>query len=78
MGKKKSENEHEIVVCPVGKFFMDLERVSRKRSTFFHHLYQSRVEFLKAVRSLIDEKIEDLEEKSEKKPKKKARKIAVE
>jgi hypothetical protein len=78
MGKKKSENEHEIVVCPVGKFFMDLERVSRKRSTFIHHLYQSRVEFLKAVRSLIDEKIEDLEEKSEKTEKKKARKIPVE
>ena len=78
MGKKKSENAHEMVVCPVGKFFMDLERVSGKRSKFFHHLYQSRVEFLKAVRSLIDEKIEDLEEKSERKEKKKARKIEVE
>jgi hypothetical protein len=78
MGKKKSETEHEMVVCPVGKFFMDLERGSKKRSKFLHHLYQSRVEFLKAVRSLIDERIEDLEEKGERKEKRKASKIAVE
>jgi hypothetical protein len=76
MAKKK--NDHEMVMCPVGKFFMDLERVSRKRSKFFHHLYQSRVEFLKAIRSLIDERIEDLEEKGERKERKKARKIEVE
>jgi hypothetical protein len=78
MGKKKSENEPEMVVCPMHKFFMDLERVSKRRSKFFHHLDQSRVEFLKAVRSLIDERIEDLEEKGKKKEKKKASKIAVE
>ena len=76
MAKKK--NEHEMVMCPVGKFFMDLERVSRKRSKFLHHLYQSRVEFLKAIRSLLDERIEDLEEKGKRKEGKKARKIEVE
>jgi hypothetical protein len=74
----KKKNEHEMVVCPVGQFFMDLERISKKRSKFFHHLYQSRVEFLKAIRSLIDEKIEDLEEKGERKEKKKAKKVVVE
>jgi hypothetical protein len=76
MAKKKTEDE--MVVCPVGKFFMDLERGSKKRSKFFHHLYQSRVEFLKAVGSLIDERIEDLEEKGTRKERKKARKIEVE
>lgn len=76
MGKKRNENE--MVVCPVGKFFMDLERVSKKRSTFMHHLYQSRIEFLKAIRSLVDEKIEDLERKGHDKKGKKATKIKVE
>ena len=76
MGKKRNENE--MVVCPVGKFFMDLERVSKKRSKFMHHLYQSRVEFLKAIRSLVDERIEDLEKKGHDKKGKKATKIKVE
>ena len=76
MGKKRNENE--MVVCPVGKFFMDLERVSKKRSKFMHHLYQSRVEFLKAIRSLVDERIEDLEKRGHDKKGKKATKIQVE
>jgi hypothetical protein len=76
MGKKRNENE--MVVCPVGKFFMDLERVSKKQSKFMHHLYQSRVEFLKAIRSLVDERIEDLEKRGHDKKGKKATKIQVE
>ncbi|MGD2127431.1 MAG: hypothetical protein PVG99_15240, partial [Desulfobacteraceae bacterium] len=70
MAKKKIE--HETVMCPVGKFFSELEKVSGRRSKFFVHLDRSRVEFLKAVRSLVDERIEDLERKAHSKEKKRA------
>jgi hypothetical protein len=76
MGKEKAEKE--MVLCPVGRFFSDLEKASGKKSRFFEHLTQSRVEFLKAVRSLVDEKIEDLEKKGASKGKKRVTKIKVE
>jgi hypothetical protein len=61
----------------VGKFFMDLQKSSRKKSKFFEHLDLSRIEFLKAVRSLIDDRIEGLEEKKSSRQEKKATKIEV-
>jgi len=76
MGKEKVEKE--MVLCPVGRFFLDLEKASGKKSKFFEHLTQSRVEFLKAVRSLVDEKIEDLEKKGTARGKKRVTKIKVE
>ena len=76
MGKKRQENE--MVVCPVGRFFMDLEKASVKKSKFFVHLDRSRVEFLKALRSLLDESIEHLEKKEHSGRGKKATKIEVE
>jgi len=52
----------ESYLCPIGRFFRDLERkVPRKKSKFREHLTRSRVEFLKAIRSLVDERIEELE-----------------
>ena len=74
MVKKKEE---EMVACPVGKFFMDLQKLSRTRSKFFEHMDLSRIEFLKAIRSLVDERIEGLEEKKRSKQGKKATKIEV-
>ena len=74
MAKQKQE---EMVVCPVGKFFLDLQKGSRKKSKFFEHLDLSRIEFLKAMRSLIDDRIEDLEEKKSSRQEKKATKIEV-
>jgi len=62
MGEDK-RHEEEMVLCPVGRFFMDLERAAGKKSKFLEHLGKSRMEFLKAVRSLVDEKIQDLEKK---------------
>jgi hypothetical protein len=76
MGKKK--DKAEIVLCPVGKFFMDLEKISGKKSDFFEHLNLSRIEFLKAIQSLVEERIDDLERKGSKTGKRKAKKIAVE
>jgi len=74
MAKQKEE---EMVVCPVGKFFLDLQKGSRKKSKFFEHLDLSRIEFLKALRSLIDDRIEGLEEKKRSRQEKKATKIEV-
>jgi len=75
MAKKKEE---EMVVCPVGKFFMDLQKISRPKSKFFEHMDLSRIEFLKAIRSLVDERIESLEAKKRPKQEKKATRINIE
>jgi len=74
MARKKEE---EMVVCPLGKFFIDLQKLSLPKSKFFEHLDLSRIEFLKAIRSLVDEKIEGLEKKRSKQGKK-ATKINIE
>jgi hypothetical protein len=63
--------------CPLGRFFEDLESLQVGKSEFFDHLKQSHLEFLKAIRSLVDEKIEGIEKKSAKKGKK-TTKIKVE
>jgi len=76
MGKK--HREEEMVVCPVGRFFMDLEKASGRKSAFFEHLDRSRVEFLKALRSLLDDRIEAMEQKEHAGRRKKAAKIEVE
>ena len=73
MAKKKEE---EMVMCPVGKFFMDLQKLSMPKSKFFEHLDLSRIEFLKAIRSLVDERIEGFEKKRSSQGKK-ATKIEV-
>ena len=76
MGREKPKSE--VMVCPVGRFFADLEKVTGKRSKFFKHMNQSRIEFLKAIRTLVDERIEDFEKAGPKKGGKKATKIVVE
>jgi len=72
--KEPKKEEKEVIVCPVGKFFMEL--CSAKKSKFFEHLTKSKIELLKAIRSILDEKIESLEKSSS--PKKKVTKIEVE
>jgi hypothetical protein len=74
----KKNREEEPFVCPVGRFFMDLDKVWGSRSQFHKHLDQSRIEFLKALRSLMDERIDTLEKRQSGKDKKKATKIEVE
>ena len=75
----KEKDEREPFVCPVGSFFGDLEKVCGKKTKFFEHFTQSRIEFLKGIRSLVDERIEDLEDKkTQKNSKKRMTKIKVE
>ena len=76
MGDKK--NKEQMVGCPVGKFFMELEDVLGKKSKFFEHMTRSRIEFLKGIRSLLDERIDYYEKKDSKKAAKKMTKIKVE
>ena len=76
MAEKKGKGE--MIVCPVGKFFMDLEKTLGKRSEFFEHMSRSRIEFLKGIRSLLDERIDFLEKKRSGKVDKRMTKIKVE
>jgi hypothetical protein len=76
MADKK--NKEEMVVCPVGKFFIDLEDILGKKSKFREHMTRSRLEFLKGLRSLIDDGINYYEKKGSQKGGKKMTKIKVE
>ena len=76
MPKKKPEDE--VVICPVGKFLSEMQKCSWKESEFVAHLNQSGIEILKAIRSLIDGRIERLEKNAPRKSARKATKINVE
>ncbi len=76
---KEKTSEEQIYLCPAWKFFRSLEqRVFGKESRFKEHLALSRIELLKAIRSLVDEHIEDLEKKSSEKRGDRLTKIKVE
>jgi len=77
MAKEKSV-EREEFTCPVGRFFMGFERKWKDSSGFFEHMNLSRIEFLKAIRSLVDEKIEKLEKCAHDPEEKKATRIEIE
>ena len=74
---EKEKNEKTVFECPVGRFFMDWGGITGGKSRFHRHISQSRIEFLKAIRSLVDEKIEALEKKASKKGKEKMTQIKV-
>ena len=76
MTEKKSEQES--TGCPVGGFFEDLEQAFGKKSQFFEHMTQSKLEFMKGVRSVLDAHIENLEKKRSDDPDQKMTKIKVE
>jgi len=76
MAEKKSEQES--TGCPVGGFFEDLEQAFGKKSQFFEHMTQSKLEFMKGIRSLLDARIDNLEKKRSGKAGKKMTKIKVE
>lgn len=78
MVESKNEPMNEQMLCPVGRFFSKLEKASHRKSKFTEHLARSQVEFLKAIKFLIDEKIEDLEKKEAPGRQKQANRIEVE
>ena len=75
MAAKK--DKEQMVDCPVGRFLMDLEGSLGKKSKFFEHMTRSKVEFLKGIRSFLDERIEHYEKKGSKKTGKKMTKIKI-
>jgi hypothetical protein len=78
MAKEKDCDENKTASCPVGELFQELEKMCGKKPEFMQHLRQSRLEFLKAAKCLLDAKIENLEKKSDPANRKKAVKIKVE
>jgi hypothetical protein len=60
---EKEKEAKTMMVCPVARFFSEMEKSCGKKSQFFTHFKQSQIEFLKALRSLMDERIEELEKK---------------
>ena len=66
-----------MTICPVGRFFLDLENVLGKKSDFFKHMTRSRIEFLKAMRSVLDERITTLEKAGTSTAKKRMTRIKV-
>jgi hypothetical protein len=65
--------ERETFICPVGRFFSELERCGGRTSAFQEHLKKSRIEFLKAIRSLVEEGIERMEKQGGEKGRKATR-----
>jgi len=62
----------------VGNFFEDLEKAFGKKSPFFEHMIQSKLEFMKGIRSLLDARIDHLEKMQSGRSGKKMNKIKVE
>ena len=73
----QKKNKEQMVVCPVGKFFMDLEEIMGRKSSFFEYMTRSKIEFLKGMRSLLDEQIDRCEKKGAKKSGRKMTNIKV-
>lgn len=78
MSEEKHKHKDDIVLCPVGKFFSDIEKASGKGSKFFDHMKKSRLEFLKGIRSLVDDRITQMEKKEKGGHSKKATRVNVE
>ena len=76
MVEKKGKEKNTI--CPVGTFFADLEKSFGKKSPFYKHMNRSKIEFLKGLKSLLDERIQRLEKKGSPKSSAKMTKVKVE
>jgi hypothetical protein len=76
MAVKKGKEEK--IICPVGTFCTDLEKAFGRDSPFYKHMTRSKIELLKGVKSLLDERIERLEKKNSKKTGAKMTKVKVE
>ncbi len=54
----KTVGEQEAFVCPVCLILGSLRNMTEKKSAFFQHMQNARIEFLEAIKALIDERIE--------------------
>ncbi len=74
----EKKGKEEKIICPVGTFFTDLEKTFGRKSPLYKHMNRSKLEFLKGVKLLLDERIERLEKKDSKKTSAKMTKVKVE
>jgi hypothetical protein len=76
---EEKKTKDSTVYCPVARVCKELENAFGKESRFLEHLRRSRIEFLKGVKALVEDRIEDLEKRAGKgNRKKKMEKIEVE
>ena len=62
---KTSEKKEEFM-CPVCMLFNCVRDMTDRKSAFFQHMTNARIEFLEGIRSLIDERIETIKKGTEK------------
>jgi len=74
---KKTPGKEEGFACPVCILLECLRDMTDKKSAFFHHMTNARIEFLEGIKSLIDERIETMKKGAGKK-KSKLTRIEVE
>lgn len=77
MPKEIKQEKKEISECPLCTLFTIGSRVFGKESEFYRHMINARIEFLQAIKSLIDSRIESLEKAKEAPKKKKFTRIEV-
>lgn len=77
MSKNRNADE-KAFVCPVGRFFKSFEGTGGKRSPALDHISKSGLEFLRAVRCLVDDQIDRLEKREKPTTGERATKIDVE
>jgi hypothetical protein len=75
MSKKKCIPD--VAECPVGRFFINLEKIFGATSDISSHLGRSQLEMLKAIRAFLDGRIDTLEKKKAGRRNKKMTKIKV-
>jgi len=63
MSKENEKKEN----CPLSRMCSELDRIFGNQSDFRSHLNRSRIEFLKAMRFLIDSRIDNLEDRTKSK-----------
>ncbi len=64
--KGKARMEHETCCCPFCLSRRMMDEAKEQYSGFFTHLRNARIEVLRAFRTLIDERISNLEGKKKK------------
>lgn len=57
---KKTPERNEEFVCPVCTLFDCLRGMTDRKSAFFEHMTNARIEFLEGIKSLIEERIETM------------------
>lgn len=51
--------------CPMSRFFEAFGKLKDRKSPFWEHLTKAKIELLEALKSLIEERIQDLKGKTE-------------